>query len=105
MQLLKNCEYKLVEDLLKNYSKNNNSNETYSKALAEIIEFFNIDNYKEVLNMFYIHRYEYKYRYPSNRDISRYLVKKLYLEESTIYKMRKEIIYKSAMIFYKYNII
>ena len=74
-------------------------------AVSELAEFFSDEPYKTFLDVFYINRYSYKNRFPSNRSLFKYLSKTLYVQEPTLYIMRKEIIYKSAMIFYKYKII
>lgn len=105
MKLLSNDEYKKIELLLmdsKNVVANDNKLKT---AIEEIKSFFTIPIYSEFLDIFYINRKNYKNRYCSNRSLFRYLSRKLYIQESTLYAIRKEIIYKSAMIFYKYDII
>ena len=103
MKLLTNDDYNKVEYYLTQYNKIID-NCTYDKALTDIITFFNDYNYRILLETFYLYRGNYKNRYPSNSSIFRYLSKKLYVQEPTLYAMRKEIIYKSAMIFYKYDL-
>ena len=100
MRLLEKNEYIQVENLLKNYKLENNQN-----AMNEIILFFDVPIYKEFLKLFYFERYKYKNRYKDNRSMLRYLTDKLYVSEPQLYMVRKEIVYKSAMVFYKYKIL
>lgn len=104
MKLLQKNEYNRIEELLRAYKLNNDMGETYQLAMKEIIEFFDKDIYKEFLNIFYFDRYKYINRYADNRSLFNYLCSELYVQEPTLYMIRKEIVYKSAMIFYKYNI-
>lgn len=103
MKLLSSNEYKKVEYFLRNYTQFENLTNNMNNAIMEIKDFFNIPLYKELLDVFYIHRYDYKNRYPTNATLFSYLSEKLNLQEPTLYVMRKEIVYKSAMIFYKYG--
>lgn len=105
MKLLSKDNYEKVEELLRNYETMKVLEISFSEAYKELIEFFNIPLYKEFLKIFYFNRYQYKNRYPDNRSMFKYLSSKLFLQESTLYMIRKEIVYKSAMIFYKYNIL
>ena len=107
MKLLAKTDYDKVEELLRVYCLNAVATweEPYKKAIDEIIEFFNVPVYNKFLELFYFRRNEYKNRYPDNRSMFNYLCQLLYVQEPTLYMMRKEIIYKSAMIFYKYNLI
>ena len=103
MRLLERNDYKKVENLLK--EKQNIEEEQYKIAIEEITKFFDVYMYKEFLNLFYFERYKYKNRYSDNRSMMRYLCKKLFTSEPQLYMVRKEIVYKSAMIFYKYNLL
>lgn len=105
MRLLKRTDYLAVENYLKDYKIKNNDDIKYKKAFKELIEFFSESPYKEFLTEFYFNRHDYKYRYPSNRLMFKFLSEKLFLEEPTLYAIRKEIVYKAAMIFYKYDIL
>ena len=105
MKLLNKKEYDFVEDLLKSYNIDFPTSQEYYFAIKEIIHFFNVPIYKDFLELFYFKRYEYKNRYPDNRSMFTYLSKKLFVQEPTLYMMRKEIVYKSAMILYKHNIL
>lgn len=104
MKLLSNEIYNRVETLLREYYNNDNTIIEYTESMREIKQFFNASPYKEFLQIFYFDRYKYKYRYPSNRMLFAYLCGILHVEEPTLYNIRREIIYKSAMIFYKNNI-
>lgn len=104
MKLLTTNEYKKVESYLKNYYKYMNRIIEYDKAIKEINSFFKNSIYRTVLEVFYIYRNDYKNRYPSNSAIFKYLSAKLYIQEPTLYAIKKEIIYKSAMVFYKYSL-
>ena len=105
MKLLEKQEYKTIEGLLTNYNLFTEPTENYLCAMRELIKFFDVDIYRDFLELFYFKRHEYKNRYPDNRSMLRYLSKKLYVQEPTLYMIRKEIVYKSAMIFYKYSIL
>lgn len=104
MKLLNKKDYKAVENLLRSYRTNDNLSDTYLKAINEIINFFNYEIYKEFLEIFYFERHQFKNRYPDNRTLFSYLSTKLFLREPTLYVIKKEIVYKSAMIFYKYRL-
>ena len=105
MKLLTKKECNDIENLLKNHNLDKTASDEYIKAIKEIKDFFNNHDYKYFLEVFYFYRNNYINRYPSNRLLFKYLRQKLYLEESTLYAMRRQIIYKSAMVFYKYNIL
>ena len=99
MKLLNENEYKIVENLLKEHKEEN------KEAINEIIIFFDVPVYRDFLQLFYFDRHKYKNRYPDNRSMLQYLCKILFVQESTLYMIRKEIMYKSTMIFYKYKLI
>ena len=105
MKLLSKKDYDFVEYLLRDYFKCTSVSDNYKKSIEEIIDFFNVPIYKEFLELFYFKRNEYSNRYPDNRSMLRYLCDKLYVQEPTLYMVRKEIVHKSAMIFYKNNIL
>lgn len=103
MKLLDKETYKKVEKFLYNYKEDKNDF-TKNKVYNEIITFFSVSSlYTEFLNIFYLNRFDFKNRYPTNSSLFLYLKTKLYIEEPTLYVVRKDIIYKSAMILYKYN--
>lgn len=105
MKLLTKSEYNGIEELLRAYKLCEEMEEPYKLAMKEIIEFFDKDVYKEFLNIFYFNRYKYINRYKDNRSLFSYLCSKLYVQEPTLYIIRKEIVYKAAMVFYKYNVL
>lgn len=105
MKLLNNSDYKKVEKYLKEYYLITKVSNEYKKSINEILQFFKQTPYKEFLDIFYLHRFQYKNRYPSNSILFSYLSQKLFLQECTLYVIRKDIVYKSAMIFYKYNLL
>ena len=105
MKLLGKKEYNFVEQTLRTFGLATQLEEPFESAKKEIVEFFNISPYDEFLQLFYFNRHEYRNRYRDNRSMFTFLCKKLYVQESTLYMMRKEIVYKSAMILYKYNIL
>lgn len=105
MKLLNKKEYDFVEDFLKSYKIDFPTSSTYYCAIKEIINFFTVPLYEDFLQLFYFERYNFKNRYPDNRSMFTYLSNKLFVQEPTLYMMRKEIVYKSAMILYKYNIL
>ena len=104
MRLLTKTNYDTVEELLKVNTSFANLDEPYKSAMKEITDFFKVPIYEEFLKLFYFERYKYKNRFPDNRAMIQYLCEKLYTSEPQLYTVRKEIVYKSAMIFYKYNI-
>lgn len=105
MKLLDNETYKKVEKFLYNY-KEGKRNILKNKAYNEIITFFSVSSlYTEFLNTFYLNRFNFKNRYPTNSSLFLYLKTKLYIEEPTLYVIRKDIVYKSAMILYKYKLL
>lgn len=105
MKLLNKTEYMEVERTLRTINQNETTTESRANAVDEIVKFFKDSPYAEFLEIFYLNRHNYKHRFPTNRQLFRYISNKLYLQESTLYLMRKEIVYKSAMIFYKYNVL
>lgn len=104
MKLLPKNDYNAVEELLRVYGIAATMEEPYKKSMEEIIEFFNVPVYKDFLYAFYFNRYQYMNRYNDNRSMMRYLCSQLFVSEDKLYGVRKEIIYKSAMIFYKNNV-
>lgn len=105
MKLLPKNDYNIVEELLRVYNICATMEEPYKRSMEEIIEFFNVPIYKDFLEKFYLTRYEYLNRYTDNRSMIRYLCSILYVSEDQLYKVRREIIYKSAMVFYKNNLL
>lgn len=105
MRLLPKEVYSIVEELLRAYKLNAVPEEPYKLALEEIISFFDVPTYREFLDLFYFTRHQYLYRYPDNRSMLNYIGEKLFIQENTYYQIRKEIVYKSAMIFYKYGLL
>jgi hypothetical protein len=105
MKLLEKQEYKTIESLLENYDLFTEPTEDYLAAMKELIEFFDVPVYRDFLDYFYFNRHKYKNRYPDNRSMFSYLRKILFVQEPTLYMVRKEIVYKSAMLFYKYNVL
>lgn len=105
MRILSIRTYHEVENLLRDSYKESDADKNYIEAIAEIKNFFNKTPYKDFLNIFYLERHLYKNRYPSDRVLFTHLCRQLYLQEPTLYVIKKEIIYKSAMIFYKRNLI
>ena len=105
MKLLPKEQYDKIEELLKINTDWVTLDEPYKTAMKDITQFFDVDVYRDFLKLFYFERYKYKNRCPDNRSMLRYLSKILYVQEPTLYMMRKEIVYKSAMIFYKYSIL
>ena len=105
MKLLPKNEYDLIEQLLQNYKYFTEPTSNYLKSMNELITFFDIPIYKEFLTYFYFNRSQYKNRYPNNRAMLNYLCNKLYVQESTLYSIRREIVYKATMLFYKYDVL
>ena len=104
MRLLSKSEYDTVEELLRAYGIAAELEEPFNSAMKELITFFNKSVYKDFLQFFYFDRHKYINRYPDNRSMMTYLCNKLYIQEPTLYIVRREIVYKAAMIFYKYDI-
>ena len=105
MKLLTKNEYNSIEELLRAYKLGTDMGEPYKLAMKEIIEFFDKDTYRDFLNIFYFDRYKYINRYADNRSLFNYLCGALFVQEPTLYMIRKEIVYKAAMLFYKYNVL
>ena len=102
MKLLTNDVYKKVEKLLYNYK--NTTDEIIKKSLIELSEFFNgTDHMYFIEHYYYID--DYKNRCPKNSNLFDYICKKLYIEKPTLYIIKKEVIYKAAMIFYENGVI
>lgn len=103
MKLLNNTEYRFVEKMLRNsymYSPTSKLN----VIIQELFSFFDNQQYTDFISIFYIERYMYKNRYANNRALFQFLSRKLAIPESTLYLMRREIVYKSAMLFYKHSL-
>lgn len=107
MKLLTRDEYDKVENMLKDFYAKEivEPPYLYKEAIEELKAFFIAEPYKTFLEIFFLNRHQYKYRYPSNSMMLKYLSDKLYLQEPTLYIMRREIVYKASMIFYKYNLL
>lgn len=105
MKLLPRPKYNMIEELLRTYEIAKELDEPFEKAIEEIVKFFDVPIYKEFLQLFYFERHKFINRFPDSRSMMNYLKDKLYISETQVYTIRKEIVYKSAMIFYKYNII
>lgn len=111
MRLLSKNEYKRVEELLRSWrgyeekAELKSGESYYGKAIKEIVDFFHDDIYSKFIKIFYFDRKDYKNRYPDNRSLFKYLEEKLFVQEPTLYVMRKDIVYKAAMIFYKYRLL
>lgn len=103
MKLLTNNVYKKVEKLLYNYK--NTTDEIIKKSLIELSEFFNGTDHMYFLEHYYYYRDDYKNRCPKNSTLFDYICKKLYIEKPTLYIIKKEVIYKATMIFYKNGVI
>lgn len=104
MKLLKKDEYKKLEEYLREY-KDYVDNKNYVKAINELVSFFSDIEYSSVLNIFYLQRNSYLNRFPTNQALFSYLNCLLAIPIPTLYVMRKEIVYKAAMIFYKYDLL
>ncbi len=103
MRLLTNNEYKKIENLL---YENNSDNISIQCSIREITNFFKGTEYHEYfLTKYYFNRNQYKNRYPKNSMFFKQICKELYIEEPTLYIIKKEVIYKAAMIFYKNGVI
>lgn len=105
MRLLEKDVLKKVERLLSEYNRTELRPKQYEDAMNEIITFFDEPIYRDVLDVYYIRRNEYKNRYSNNHSILLYLHNKLYVQMPTLYLIRKEIVYKAAMIFFEYGIV
>ena len=98
MKLLDKAEYDYIENIL----RGNNSRPEIDESIKEVLEWFEKEkDYRDFYDMFYSRRGEYKNRYPSNSDMLYFLKKKLCCETTRIYQMRKDIVYKTAMVLYK----
>ena len=109
MRLLTKNEYKQIENLLYEYGQNKDDKkytECMKNAFKEIEEFFeNSPPHLYFLHTYYFDRYKYKNRYPNNASLLKKICKDLYIEQPTGYIIKRELIYKIAIIFYKNKVI
>lgn len=103
MKLLPKETYKKIEEILYNYKKCNN--DQIRKSIKEVKEFFIDRPHVYFLDKYYITRNEYKNRFPANSIWLKKICDDLYVEEPTGYRIKQELIYKTAMIFYKNGVI
>lgn len=103
MKLLTNDIYKRVEKILYNYK--NITDENTKMGLIELGKFFNGTDHMYFIENYYYKRDDYRNRCPKNSTLFEYICKKLYIEKPTLYIIKKEVIYKAAMIFYKNGVI
>lgn len=106
MKLLTNDEYKMIENYLYEYNPLALYNDIKIKnSIEEVKEFFEDRPHKYFLEKYYLERKDYVNRYPSNSSFLKKICKDLYIEEPTGYRVKQELIYKTAMIFYKNGVI
>lgn len=103
MKLLTNEVYRKIENLL--YSRNIIVNTNTLAALKKLEDFFKGTDHMYFLKNYYYDRKNYKNRYPKNSMLFKQICKELYIEEPTLYIIKKEVIYKAAMIFYEKGVI
>lgn len=104
MRLLPKSEYKKIENIL--YNSENIDDINIQNSLAELNAFFeNSLWHKYFLEKYYYSRYQYKNRFAKNSDFFKYICTELYIEEPTLYIVKREILYKAAMIFYKNGVL
>ena len=103
MKLLTKEIYDRVENILLNYK--NTVDENIRKSLVELSMFFKGTDHMYFIQHYYYCREDYKNRYPRDSNLFEYICKKLYIEKPTLYIIKKEVIYKAAMIFYKNGVI
>lgn len=106
MKLLTKTKYKEIENILYKYNKEYKKNILITKSITEVLEFFNSSPpHLYFLDMYYFKREKYKNRYPDNSALFKKLCRDLYIVESTGYDVKRELIYKIAMVFYKNGVI
>ena len=108
MKLLSKNKYEEIENILYNYEQNIYNKQNIIDSISELEEFFeNSPPHIYFLKTYYFNRYKYKNRYPKNDNVGLFkkICKDLYIEIPTGYLIKKELIYKTAMIFYKNEVI
>lgn len=103
MKLLTNEIYGKIEGILYNYW--NTTNENVKKSLVELGKFFNGTDHMYFIENYYYNRQNYKNRCPKDSMLFDQICKDLYIEKPTLYIIKKEVIYKMAMILYKNGVI
>lgn len=103
MKLISNETYQKIEGILYNCLGTTDLN--IKKSIDSLNNFFKDTDHLYFLQNYYYNRDSCKNRYPRNSLLFRKICKDLFIEESTLYIIKKEIIYKAAMIFYKNGVI
>lgn len=103
MKLLSKETYKKIEKIL--YDAHETTDPKVTKALEALNNFFKGSEHEEFLNTYYYNRHKYNNRCPKNSMLFKKICNQLYIEEPTLYIIKKEVIYKAAMIFYKNGVI
>lgn len=103
MKLIDKKVYEEIEKLL--VAGKNADKKEVQESLQELNAFFKGTNHYNFLKTYYYERHKYKYRYPRKEDLFKKVYRDLYVEEPTLYQIKKEVIYKAAMIFYKNGVL
>lgn len=103
MKLIDNETYQKIEGILYNCLTTNDLN--VKKSIESLNNFFKETDHLYFLQNYYYRRNLYTNRYPRNSLLFKKICKDLYIEEPTLYIIKKEVIYKAAMIFYKNGVI
>jgi len=104
MKLIDKATYKEIELILLN-AQNEDLPDNTKQALKELHDFFYGSLHYEFIKAYYFNRYKYKYSCPNVADLFKKIYHDLYIEEPTLYQIKKEVIYKAAMIFYKNGVL
>lgn len=104
MKLVDKDTYREIETILENAYQPNLPD--YIKlSLHELDNFFGGTTHYEFMKRYYYERDQYKYRYAKKKALFKKIYRELYVEEPTLYQIKKEVIYKAAMIFYKNGVL
>lgn len=108
MRILENWQYKYIEKCLFNYKQLLNSTlETEKKmvlAINEALTYFKGQPHEIMMTEFYFNRHKYTKRYTVTGHFRHVCMNLLYMEEPNGYVVRREIVYRIAMICFELHI-
>ena len=108
MKILSNGQYKYVEACLFNYTPALNSTNTTDanvfKAINETISYFKGTSHEIMMREYYFNAKTYLKKYTRAGHFTHVCLDLVHTEEPNGYVMRREIVYRVAMMFYALGI-
>lgn len=105
MRLVENWQYKYIEKSLFNYYELLNSTleteQLMVKAINKALQFFKGTSHEVMIKEFYFNRDEYCKTHYKSKHYNHVCLDLLYTEESNGFVIRREIVYRVAMMCYE----